>query len=159
MKVLNNFDKAFEFLMRYEGYKSNHPSDPGGRTVFGISERYHPETVKRIWDLPKTEAKEEAKIFYKREYWDRYKCDELPSKIDILIFDISVNPGTKLAEKLISIFNIFGLKKGETDRVLMATNLKRIKYYNDRVKENPKLKVFLHGWLNRCFDLMEYLVD
>jgi hypothetical protein len=162
--MVENFEKAFEFLMKYEGYKSNHKNDPGGRTIYGISERYHPGVVKKLWDLPKDVALEEAKIFYKREYWNKIDGDDIQDKVDILLFDISVNPGMRLINIIKKKFIILeweSLKelkiKGWTLQLIEIITLLRIKYYNDRVKANPKMKVFLHGWLNRCFDLMEYL--
>jgi hypothetical protein len=152
--MIENFEKAFEFLMKYEGYKSNHKNDPGGRTIYGISEKYHPIVVNELWDLQPSIAKKNAKEFYKREYWDKVDGDDLPDKIDILVFDIFVNPGWKLFNYIEKKYPVYEMWP---PHVIARLTLDRIKYYNDRCKANPKMKVFLHGWLNRCFDLMEVL--
>ena len=141
-----NFDKAFEFIMRWEGYKSNDPDDSGGRTIFGISERSHSEVVKRLWDMPKAEAREEAKIFYKTEYWDRTHGDSLPDKIDIFAFDTAVNIGISQSswitdEGLNNLFDCF---------------IMRLRYYSQIAKYGNNIK-YLRGWLNRVIDLWEYL--
>ena len=31
---------------------------------------------------------------YKQNYWDRCKCDSLPSGVDLCVFDFGVNAGT-----------------------------------------------------------------
>jgi hypothetical protein len=141
-----NYDKAFEFIMRWEGYKSDDPDDSGGRTIFGISERSHPEVVKRLWDMPKMEAREEAKIFYKTEYWDRIHGDNLPNRIDIFMFDTAVNTGVSQTmwlcdEGLDSVFDCF---------------INRIKHYVAIAQYRNNIK-YLRGWLNRVIDLWEYI--
>lgn len=40
---MNNFDKAFELVVGVEGGYVNDPRDPGGRTIYGITERDHPD--------------------------------------------------------------------------------------------------------------------
>ena len=143
----NNYDKAFEFIMKWEGYKSNDPDDSGGRTIWGISEGSHPEVVVRLWDLPKAESRREAKIFYKTEYWDKCDCDLFHgSNTAIFIFDIAVNMGI---DKAIDFAN--SLYKNLFDLFIM-----RIKEYVRISKKGNNIK-YLRGWLNRVIDLWEYL--
>jgi len=61
----NNFDKAFDLVVGVEGGYVNDPRDPGGRTIYGITERDNQD----LWRAgPPTLA--QAKARYKRDYWD-----------------------------------------------------------------------------------------
>lgn len=85
------FDQAFERLIGHEGSYSNHPSDPGGETMYGITlrvAREHGYQGKMI-DLPLSEAKRIAKI----AYWDAVKADQLPDAVRFDVFDAAYNSG------------------------------------------------------------------
>ena len=61
-----NFDEAFDRLIGHEGGYSDHPSDPGGKTQFGITEavaRAHGFTG----DM-RTLTRDEAKRIYRVDY-------------------------------------------------------------------------------------------
>lgn len=46
---MSDFDKAFEIVVGHEGGYTDHPSDPGGETKFGISKRSYPnENIKGL---------------------------------------------------------------------------------------------------------------
>ena len=65
MRSKLTFDEAFDLILDTEGSEFvNHRNDPGGKTKFGITERYHPEYWK---DGPPT--LEDAERFY-RSQWD-----------------------------------------------------------------------------------------
>jgi lysozyme family protein len=89
-----SFDKAFSLIIENEGGWSNHPSDPGGLTKWGITEKSYPNL-----DLM-TLTLEQAKAIYKRDYWDAIKGDYLPPMIATLVFDSAVNQGVYRATKL-----------------------------------------------------------
>lgn len=82
-----NFDTAFELLIGHEGGYVNNPRDPGGETKFGISKRAYPDV--NIASL----TIEQAKFIYRRDYWDRAKCDQLPPDVAFHFFDAAVNSG------------------------------------------------------------------
>lgn len=81
------FDQAFEVLIGHEGGYVNDPRDPGGETKYGISKRAYPALD--IADL----NIDDAKAIYKRDYWDRAHCDELPPEVAFQVFDTAVNSG------------------------------------------------------------------
>ena len=86
-----DFDKAFELVIGHEGGYVNNPKDPGGETKFGISKRAYPnEDIKNL-------TLEKAKFYYKRDYWDAIKADQLPPELRFHIFDAAVNSGVKQA--------------------------------------------------------------
>lgn len=82
-----NFDQAFRFLMAHEGGWANDARDPGGLTRFGISSRSYPNV-----DLAKLTL-EGAAAIYRRDYWDRLRCGDMPPPVALLVFDAAVNCG------------------------------------------------------------------
>ena len=81
------FDQCFDKLISHEGSYANHASDPGGETNYGISKRAYPSLDIKALTLA------DAKAIYKRDYWDRAQCDQLPSQLSYLVFDAAVNSG------------------------------------------------------------------
>ena len=94
-----NFDKCLEMLLHHEGGYVNHPSDPGGETNLGVTKKVYQEWggTKDMKDL----TVEDVAPIYKKEYWDRCKCDDLESGVDWAVFDWAVNSGTGRAAKAI----------------------------------------------------------
>tara|TARA_R110001632_G_scaffold168787_1_gene287636 strand:- start:639 stop:1148 length:510 start_codon:yes stop_codon:yes gene_type:complete len=93
----NNFDKSLKILLKHEGGYVNHPKDPGGETNLGVTKRVYQEWggSKNMKDL----TQEDVAPIYKNNYWDRCKCDHLPSGLDLAVFDWAVNSGTGRAAK------------------------------------------------------------
>lgn len=87
------WDRAFDLLMDLEGGYVNNCHDKGGETKYGISKKAYP-TI----DISNLTI-EKAKEIYKRDYWDRCKCDYLPDALSVAVFDFAVNSGTKQAIK------------------------------------------------------------
>jgi lysozyme family protein len=82
-----DFDDCFRRLIDHEGGYVDNNSDPGGETKFGVSKRAYPDLdIKNL-------SIEQAKAIYKRDYWDRAKCDLLPSVVAFQVFDTAVNSG------------------------------------------------------------------
>ena len=92
---MNNFDFAVKLTLEKEGVFSNHPNDAGGETKYGISKAAYP-TI----DIANL-TKEQAIAIYKRDYWEKAQCDELPYPLDVLLFDTAVNHGVKKAIKIL----------------------------------------------------------
>jgi lysozyme family protein len=137
-----NFERAIVMTFQFEGYTSDLKGDPGGYTVWGISEKWYPEEVNKMAKMTPLNAKEHAKTIYKRDYWDVLKCDTLPYPLDIIAFDTAINCGTQTAKKLLNE------TKDWKDYLF-----KRLFYYSLVIKEKPQMKDFLRGWLNRCLSL------
>ena len=97
-----NYDKCIETILHHEGGYVNHPDDPGGETNLGVTKKVylnwcedHNITVKEMTDL----LVEDVAPIYKKNYWDRVKGDQLPSGLDLCVFDFGVNAGTGRAAK------------------------------------------------------------
>jgi hypothetical protein len=94
---MNNFEKAVEFTLQFEGEGGEaSPGDPGGLTKWGISQRSHPNL-----DIANL-TREQAIEIYRTEYWDRLRCDRLPARFDVAMFDTAVNVGCGRAESWVS---------------------------------------------------------
>lgn len=86
------FDQAFDRLLGFEGGYSNHPQDTGGETMWGVTAwvaRQH-GYMGLMRDLPRSTAQ----AIYRKMYWDACRCDELPDRINYVVFDGAVNSGT-----------------------------------------------------------------
>jgi lysozyme family protein len=81
------FENAVAFTLNEEGGISANPDDRGGLTKFGISSRQYPQV--RLSNF----SKDDAIAIYKRDYWDRLQCDNLPWASALVLFDSAVNHG------------------------------------------------------------------
>lgn len=166
-EISPEFIEARNFAEKWEGGYANHPSDPGGPTKYGISQRAYPKL--NIKSLSRNQARE----IYKKEYWDRIKGDELPSDVSRVLFDVALNSGVNIASKHLQLAigarpdGIIGprtLKKLNTylqdkDSHSLAMSLleKRRWFYNKIIKRNPKLEAFRDQWMSRTRSLQEEL--
>ena len=94
-----NYDKCLETILHHEGGYVNHPKDPGGETNLGVTKRVYDEWGgnKNMKDL----LVEDVAPIYRKNYWDRMKCDDLPRGLDLCVFDFGVNAGTGRAAKFL----------------------------------------------------------
>lgn len=128
------FDKAIKFVLKWEGGYTNDPNDPGGETKYGISKRAYPNlNIKAL-----TES--DAIAIFKRDYWDKANCDNLPYPLDFVVFDTAVNCGVSRA--------LNWSKSGDYKDVLL---LRLAHYSHLAAKEN--FRTFLRGWINRLVAL------
>ena len=93
----SNYDKCLKTILHHEGGYVNHPKDPGGETNLGVTKRVYQEHggTKDMKDL----LVEDVAPIYKKGYWDKMKCDDLPSGLDLCVFDFGVNAGPGRAAK------------------------------------------------------------
>jgi len=98
-----NFEDALAALLKHEGGYVNHPSDPGGMTNLGVTKRVWEEWVNRPVDEAEMRALTPDTVapLYKAKYWDMVHGDQLPSGVDLCVFDCAVNSGVKRAAKFL----------------------------------------------------------
>lgn len=98
-----NFQECLEHVLASEGGYSNHAEDPGGMTNLGITKRVWEEWVGR----PVTEkemrglTRDDVSPLYKKRYWDAVHGDDLPSGVDLCVFDCAVNAGVARAVRFL----------------------------------------------------------
>lgn len=88
-----NFEACMAEVFKHEGGYVNDPHDPGGETNMGISKRSYPkENIRGM-------TRERAAQIYRRDFWDKLRCDELPDGLDLVAFDAAVNSGPSRGAK------------------------------------------------------------
>ena len=117
----STYDEALRRLLAHEGGYTNHPSDPGGPTNFGITIYDYRKYVKPNATAADVRAMTagEAKAIYRKRYWDAQRCDELPAGVDYSVFDYGVNSGIGRSGKVLR--RVVGLADSTstvTDQVL-----------------------------------------
>lgn len=103
----DTFAAALAAVLKHEGGWSDHPSDPGGATMRGITlatyRQYRPGATKQ--DLRNITDAELQRI-YRDGYWNVIRGDDLPAGLDLAVFDFAVNSGP--ARAAIYLQNIVG---------------------------------------------------
>jgi len=96
----SNYQTALAAVLKHEGGYANHPRDPGGATMKGVTQRVY-DAFRRNKSLPtrlvRDIADDELQAIYRRQYWDATSCDDLPSGVDYAVFDFAVNSGVSRA--------------------------------------------------------------
>jgi lysozyme family protein len=160
----STYDEALRRLLAHEGGYSNHPSDPGGPTNFGITLADYRRYIKPDATAADVRAMSvaEAKAIYRKRYWDAQRCDELPAGVDYSIFDYGVNSGIGRSGKVLR--RVVGLRDNTsavTDEVLAAVAKRDAKALviainDERLRFLEGLRtwpVFGAGWGRRVADV------
>lgn len=169
----NNFDQILTNLLISEGGYQDDPKDSGnhlfdgrqGCTIFGVTqaawEAYVGHKVSNA-DM-RSLTKEKISDFYRKKYWDVCQCDALPTAIDYLVFDFSVNsgPGTAIKRlqesvnctsdgivgpRTLQYINSFNT----TDLINKYSAAKEVYY-----KSLKSFPIYGKGWLNRVQEVKQ----
>ena len=153
------FDQCFEKLIAHEGGVSENPKDPGGLTNYGISQRAYPNLDIRSLTLA------EVKQLYKRDYWDRAQCDQLPSQLSYLLFDAAVNSG--IGQSIRFLQRAVGVADDGVMGAITLSAIKRLdaeslcaRFIGQRLDFMTRLStfdVFGKGWSRRLADQLKGL--
>lgn len=158
------FSEALRRLLVHEGGYTNHPSDPGGPTNFGITLADYRKYVQpnAMAEDIRAMARADAEAIYRSKYWDALRCDDLPAGVDYAVFDYGVNSGVGRAGKvlrrvlgladgtyIVSDGVIVALRGGDPARVVTAICEERLVFLK-RLKTWP---VFGRGWDRRVAEV------
>jgi lysozyme family protein len=150
------FEPAVEITLRNEGSAVvDDPSDAGGLSRYGISQRSYPaENIREL-------TEDRAKFLYKRDFW-KYD-DVLDQPLANKIFDMAVNMGhmgiiilQRLVFKTLSPDGIWGcetcdcVNRMDAGTLLTQYRLALSEHYKKIVANNPEDVKFLDGWLRRA---------
>lgn len=167
------FDAAVAVVLAHEGGYSNHPSDPGGATNFGISLRWlktlgdqdgdgwldgdldrdgdvDPEDIRLM-------TQGEASNFYRTQWWDRYGYGRIEDQaLATKLLDLAVNVGHGQAVRLLQ--RALGVKddavlgpmtveaaNARGSAAVAETRFRAVKFYLGLGKPE-----FLDGWIRRA---------
>ena len=154
-----NLAPAIVALLKHEGGFSNHPADPGGMTNLGATQRVweewvgHPVAEKEMRSL----TPEKVAPMYKQKYWDKIRGDDLPSGVDLAVFDFAVNSGpgraAKMLQRVLGVAEDGAIGPQTLAKALSVDSSKLIADYNAArlafLRELPTWPVFGKGWGTR----------
>ena len=155
-----SYDQALTRLLRDEGGYTDHPSDPGGPTNFGITLN----DARRYWkgnataDDVRAMPQNVARKIYRERYWNAMRCDELPAGVDYAMFDYGVNSGVGRSGKVLRrVLKLSDRTSAVTDDVIAAAAQRTpgdivIAICTERLAFLKALKtfpVFGRGWTKR----------
>jgi len=95
---MDEFYRSLDKVLLEEGGWSDHPKDPGGATMKGVTQRVYDAYRDRI-RKPRRSVRyietSELEEIYRTGYWNLAKCDSLPAGVSYVVFDGAVNSGVK----------------------------------------------------------------
>ncbi len=161
MKV--NFPAALQALLRHEGGFSNHPLDPGGMTNLGVTQISWQEWVGHPVDEKQMRAltPEIVAPFYKKKYWDKVCGDDLPTGVDLAVFDFAVNSGpgraAKMLQKVLGVTQdgaigpqtLLKVASIDSEKLVVDYNAERLAF----LMALPRWDTFGKGWGRRVAEV------
>lgn len=148
------FLEVHKLTAEFEGGWSNHKADPGGKTMYGVTERvYHAWLRKKGLKIKPVRgiSLAEAKEIYYQEYWLAAGCHKLKRGVDRMVYDAAVNSGVGRSRKwLLSSI-------GSNDDAVTVRKL-----YNVRLSFLKRLKTwptFGRGWKRRVDAMQKTALD
>ena len=154
-----NFDTCLAMLLKHEGGFSNHKDDRGGLTNLGVTKAVYDEfhgtdaTEEDMRNLKKSDVEP----IYRSNYWNRCRCQDLPSGVDWAVFDFAVNAGTGRAAKAlqqaveakqdgsIGPITLMKVKDHEVVNIINRIAIYREQFY----RSLSNFDTFGKGWLRR----------
>lgn len=162
--MTDNFDEAFNFVVKNEGGYADDDDDKGGETFMGISKATYPSL-----DIKKLTI-DQVKEIYKKDFWNASFIPAIGHReLSIYLFDWMVLCGegqlSVIFQRAInatgnSIFidgevgkqTLSAYKKiNNHEGFLWVLRAEMISYFYDICKNDPTQKKFLKGWIARVF--------
>ena len=176
-----NSHRAITYVLKLEGGYVDHPSDPGGATKYGITQRTLDKWYKSygVQGFPvKHLSIYQARKIYEDLFWHPMRLDECQNEIFAnILFDQAVNQGipraVKRAQNAIN-YTVRSVKlkvdgvvgKNTLIGMTRATRNTHIKfytlsqtYYGELVSRRSDLAVFIKGWINRTHHMLDEILE
>ncbi|MEO4040237.1 glycosyl hydrolase 108 family protein [Hoeflea sp. CAU 1731] len=146
---IDRFDTCHAITAQWEGGWSNHAADPGGKTMYGVTEATYQAWLKKRKLAVKPVRQisySEALRLYRDEYWHptAVKYNLVPG-VDLAVYDAAVNSGVSRGIKWLKA------SIGSSDHTVTARAIcrKRLSFM-----QSLKIwKTFGKGWSNRVADI------
>lgn len=133
----------------WEGGWSDHPADPGGKTMYGVTQATYDAWRKSkglsLRSVAKI-AKSEALSIYKQNYWEPCGAPQLFPGVDLAVYDASVNCGVSRGRKWLIA------SAGSNDHSETVKRICRARLSFHQSLKNL-WKVFGKGWARRIADI------
>lgn len=157
--MLNNWPESFELVLSSEGGFVSNPSDPGGMTNLGVTQRtWEDWTGRRANEYEMRHlTPEKVEPLYKARYWDACRCDELPVGLDYLVFDFAVHAGPRRSIKTLQTAlgedsyetTMDAVMNSDYDELIERFSQAKEQYYRGL----PTFRTFGRGWLRRLAEV------
>jgi predicted chitinase/lysozyme family protein len=100
----SNFRRCVDIVLTQQGGFSDDPKDPDAAAQFGIAlgvlKDWRQKPNLTADDLRKLDRDEACEI-YRTRYWNVLRCDDLPTGVDLVVFDFGVDAGTARSAKML----------------------------------------------------------
>lgn len=158
----DGFDAAFERVIGHEGEYSDHPDDPGGATMFGITERVAREHG--YTGSMRLLTREQARDIYRVGYWQRAQADQYAPAIGYQLFDAAVNHGIgnaiRFLQRAVGVADdgqvgpvtVAAVRSHDPADVIARFNAERLEFYA-KLTTWPS---FGRGWVRRIAGNLRY---
>jgi len=156
------FDIYFDRLIGHEGGYVNDPYDPGGETNWGITKRVATE-FGYIGPMSAMKRKQ-ARVLYRKFFWEKYKMDIFPKCLAFQLFDACVNHGhenmIRMLQRAVDVVDD-GLWGKHSQQALMQIPMEDVVmlFISERLRFFTKLKKFDkygRGWTRRVATDLRY---
>ncbi len=166
-KYGESFVLALETTMRFEGGWSNHPSDRGGKTKYGVTQRTlhaYNQRAGTWWTIEGLTPEQAADVYWIL-YWLEMRIDKLPRPVQGFMFDWSVHAGFFAIRSMQRHFKLkpdgvvgsrtraaveAQTKFGDTSASLVrALAIRRMKHLCRLVRRDREQGDFIVGWFDR----------
>lgn len=170
--MIENYDASFAHVIKSEGGYVNDPHDHGGETNLGVTKKAWAEYLGRDIADGEMKALTQADVhpFYKKQYWDKCHCDQLPAGLDYAVFDFAVNAGPGRAAKFlqqavgvvadgaIGPGTLAAVAKADPKHALDQFSAAKAVFYKGLVDRDPTQQKFYKGWMARV-DSVQQIAD
>lgn len=158
-----NWSRSFAQMLKSEGGYVNDPHDRGGETNLGVTRAAWSEYLGRPVRDGEMRALTAATVepFYRSRYWNRCRCDELPSGVDYAVFDFAVNAGPGRSIKtlqraagvaddgVIGQVTMNAVAKVDAMTLIERFSAAKTAFYQSLVARDASQHKFIKGWLAR----------
>ena len=157
-----SFQQIFDRLIGHEGGYVNDPRDPGGETNWGVTKRT--AQANGYTGNMKTMTRQQAYEIYRRAFWLRYNCEQMPDAVAYQFFDAAVNHGfgnaSRMLQRAVGVlddgiigkYSLEAINRNPISDTLMVLNGERLNFYT-RLKSFDR---FGKGWVNRVAQNLRY---
>lgn len=166
-----NFNEAIAVVLRHEDAHLSGvlTEDSGGRTRYGVAERFHPKLGDGFYCGPAEAALETAQQIYRTDYWNAIHGDEiLDQQVAAKLLDMAVNMGVRqavvLCQRAMNAFTKHHIAEDGVpgpvtvaavngcDPAILLAHLRDVSvaFYRHIAAIRPGSEQYLHGWLARA---------
>jgi lysozyme family protein len=162
---MSRFANCLAITLRHEGSWSDHPLDKGGATMRGVTIARYAAYKGRV--VTKDELRHismvELEDIYRRGYWAKVAADDLPSGLDLTMFDFAVNSGpsraVKTLQKIVGVtpdgsmgaFTVQAVRKFDPTSLIRQMYAARMSF----LRNLSTWSTFGVGWKRRVDDILD----